>query len=168
MEKNDRVFVIIAEFGEGIHPTYGGEPGPLHNEIAEPNRAVDNTTIWQADFNKEHFEDMYFNQMVDYYAKQSSGRYTINGDVIDWVKVPYNEAVMVQTFGSHQCSTVRYLIRDAINQWVADQKQLVCQFKRSMIILQHSMDGIVMILTAMAILMKPMAISIISKLSMLV
>ena len=123
LEKNDRVFVIVAEFGESIHPTYGGEPGPLHNEIAEPNRAVDNTTIWQADFNKEHFEDMYFNQMVDYYAKQSSGRYTINGDVIDWVKVPYNEARYGSNLcGATTCSTVWYLIRDAINQWVADQK----------------------------------------------
>ena len=72
--------------------TYGGAVGPLHNQIAPPNRAVDNTTIWQADYNKAHYEDMYFNQMVDYYARQSSGRYTIEGDVIDWVKVPYNEA----------------------------------------------------------------------------
>ena len=88
---NDRVFVIVAEFGDRIHPTYGGAAGPLHNQIAEPT-AVDNTTIWQADFNKAHYEDMYFNKMVKYYKAQSSGRYTINGDVIDWVKVPYNEA----------------------------------------------------------------------------
>jgi len=123
LEKNDRVFVIVAEFGDAIHPNYGGEPGPLHNQIAEPDRTVDNTTIWQADFDKTHYEDMYFNQMVDYYAKQSSGRYTINGDVIDWVKVPYNEARYGSNFcGSTTCSTVWYLIRDAINQWVVDQK----------------------------------------------
>lgn len=123
LEKNDRVFVIVAEFGDAIHPNYGGDPGPLHNQIAEPDRSVDNSTIWQADFDKAHYEDMYFNQMVDYYAKQSSGRYTINGDVIDWVKVPYNEARYGSNYcGATTCSTVWYLIRDAINQWVVDQK----------------------------------------------
>ncbi len=120
---NERVFVIIAEFGDSIHPTYGGEPGPQHNQIAQPDRAVDNSTIWQADFDKAHFEDMYFNQMADYYDKQSSGRYAINGDVIDWVKVPYNEARYGSNLcGATTCSTVWYLIRDAINQWVVDQK----------------------------------------------
>ena len=118
---NDRVFVIVAEFGDSIHPTYGGAAGPLHNQIAEPT-AADNTTIWQADFNKAHYEDMYFNKMVKYYKAQSSGRYTINGDVIDWVKVPFNEARYgSNTCGSTTCSTVWYLIRDAINQWTADQ-----------------------------------------------
>jgi len=123
LEKNDRVFVIVAEFGNSVHPSYGGAAGPLHNQIAQPNRALDNTTIWQADFNKAHYQDMYFNQMVDYYAKQSSGRYTINGDVVDWVKVPFNEARYgSNNCGSNVCSTVWYLIRDAINKWVADQK----------------------------------------------
>ena len=125
LEKTDRVFVVIAEFGNQIHPAYGQAPGPLHNQIAQPNRAVDNTTIWQADYNRAHYEDMYFNQMVDYFASQSSGRYTINGDVIDWVKVPFNEARYCQNTscgGASVCSTVWYLIRDAINQWVADRK----------------------------------------------
>ena len=123
LEKTDRVFVILAEFGNTIHPTYGGAAGPLHNQIAQPDRTVDNTTIWQADYNKSHYEDMYFNQMVDYYAKQSSGRYTIDGKVIDWVRVPYNEARYGNNnCGSNVCSTVWYLIRDAINQWVADRK----------------------------------------------
>ncbi|HEX5838415.1 MAG TPA: immune inhibitor A domain-containing protein [Anaerolineales bacterium] len=122
LEKNDRVFVIIAEFGETIHPLYGQAPGPLHNEIEQPDRAVDNTTIWQADYNKAHYEDMYFNQMVDYYAEQSSGRYTINGDVTEWVKVPHNEARYGNNAcGSSVCSTVWYLIRDAINIWTADR-----------------------------------------------
>lgn len=123
LEANDRVFVVIAEFGDLIHPAYGQAAGPLHNQIAEPNRAVDNTTIWQADYNKAHYEDMYFNKMVDYYAEQSSGRYTINGDVAEWVKVPYNEARYGQntSCGSNVCSTVWYLIRDAINIWTADR-----------------------------------------------
>jgi immune inhibitor A len=123
LEKTDRVFVILAEFGAQIHSSYGGAAGPMHNEIAQPNRAVDNTTIWQADYDKTHYENMYFTQMVDYYKKQSSGRYTINGRVIDWVRVPYNEARYGNnSCNSNVCSTVWYLIRDAINQWVADRK----------------------------------------------
>ena len=125
VEDTDRIFVIIAEFGDAIHPAYGGTPGPLHNQIAQPDRAVDNATIWQADYNKAHYEDMYFNQMVDYYREQSSGRYTFNGDVIDWVKVPYNEARYGSNFcGSVVCSTVWYLIRDATRQWVSDRKNI--------------------------------------------
>ncbi len=117
LEKTDRVFVVLADFGNTIHPSYGQAPGPLHNQIAQPNRAVDNTTIWQADYNKAHYEGMYFNQMVDYYARQSSGRYTINGEVTEWVTVPFNEARYGQntSCGSSVCSTVWYLIRDAIN-----------------------------------------------------
>ena len=123
LEKTDRVFVILAEFGDTIHSSYGQAAGPLHNQIAQPNRAVDNTTIWQADYSKAHYEDMYFNQMVDYYAEQSSGRYTIDGEVMEWVKVPYNEARYGQntSCGSNVCSTVWYLIRDAINIWTADR-----------------------------------------------
>jgi immune inhibitor A len=122
LERTDRVFVILAEFGASIHPTYGGTAGPAHNEIAQPNRTVDNTTIWQADFNKAHYENMYFTKMVDYYRSQSSGRYTINGAVTEWVKVPYNEARYGSNLcGSNVCSTVWYLIRDAINIWTMDR-----------------------------------------------
>ena len=35
---------------------------------------------------------MYFNRMAEYYETQSSGRYSVEGDVTDWVKVPFNEA----------------------------------------------------------------------------
>jgi immune inhibitor A len=92
VERTDRIFAILAEFGDTIHPTYGGSPGPQHNQIAQPNRALDNTTIWQSDYDAAHYEDMYFNQMKAYYKAQSSGKYTFNGGVVDWVRVPHNEA----------------------------------------------------------------------------
>ena len=66
--------------------------GPLHNKIPQPDRAVDNTTLWQPDYNKAHYENMYFNRMAEYYECQSSGRYSVDGDVTEWVKVPFNEA----------------------------------------------------------------------------
>ena len=84
---------------------YGGSPGPAHNTIAEPDRAKDNSTAWQADYNQQHFQDLYFGTDKDkeslkkYYEKQSSGRYSVDGEVSDWVKVPYNEA----RYGSNYC-----------------------------------------------------------------
>ena len=36
---------------------------------------------------------MYFNRMTEYYETQSSGRYSVDGDVTEWVKVPYNQAL---------------------------------------------------------------------------
>ena len=33
-ERNDRIFVVLAEFGTAINPVTGGTPGPLHNQIA--------------------------------------------------------------------------------------------------------------------------------------
>jgi immune inhibitor A len=122
LERKDRVFVIFAEFGTQIHPTYGGTPGPIHNQISQPDRAVDNSTIWQADYNKPHYESMYFSRMVDYYRAQSSGRYTIEGAVAEWVRVPYNEARYgTNACNDNVCSTVWVLIREAINIWTADR-----------------------------------------------
>ena len=46
--------------------------GPLHNQIPQPDRSVDNTTLWQSDYNQTHYEDMYFNRMAEYYETQSS------------------------------------------------------------------------------------------------
>jgi immune inhibitor A len=126
--QTDRVFVVLAEFGEQIDSKYGGSAGPAHNEIAEPVRPRDNTTIWQADYDQQHYEDLYFSSapgalsMVNYYAEQSSGRYTIDGEVTDWVKVPYNEARYGADYcGDSVCATTWDLIRDAIDIWTQDQ-----------------------------------------------
>ncbi len=62
LEKTDKVFVILAEFGTTIHPAYGQAAGPLHNQIAQPDRA-DNTHL-ASRLQQGHYEDMYFNQMV--------------------------------------------------------------------------------------------------------
>ncbi|MBQ1092602.1 immune inhibitor A domain-containing protein [Streptomyces sp. B93] len=124
-EKTDKIFTILVEFGDQTDPRYGGTPGPLHNEIAEPDRSKDNSTAWQADYNREHFQDLYFGDgvgsMKTYYEKQSSGRYSIDGEVTDWVKVPYNEA----RYGSNACdpdNCAWYAVQDGVNAWVDDQK----------------------------------------------
>ena len=128
-EDTDKIFVIIAEFDNNRHPVYpdGGSNaltfvGPLHNSIPQPDRSVDNTTLWQPDFDQAHYNDMYFNRMAKYYQSQSSGRYSVEGTVTEWVKVPYNEARYGRDIcGSIVCSNTWQLIRHAINIWVADQ-----------------------------------------------
>ncbi|MFD6322778.1 immune inhibitor A domain-containing protein [Streptomyces sp. NPDC058442] len=126
-EKTDKIFTILVEFGDEIDSRYGGTRGPLHNEIAEPDRRVDNSTAWQADYDQKHFEDMYFGtgkgveSLKTYYEKQSSGRYSVEGEVSDWVKVPYNEA----RYGSNECvpdNCAWYVVQDGVNAWVDDQK----------------------------------------------
>jgi immune inhibitor A len=121
IERTDRIFVMLVEYGTqgAASATISQVPGPLHNTIAQPNRAVNNTTIWQADYNREHYVDMYFNKMVDYYRSQSSGRYTFNGDVAHWVKVPFNGSRYGNnTLGDAQMWT---LIADTINTWTANE-----------------------------------------------
>ncbi|WP_420492923.1 immune inhibitor A domain-containing protein [Kitasatospora camelliae] len=135
-ERTDKIFTILVEFGDQVDstttgpdgkPKYGGEPGPAHNKIAAPDRTKDNSTAWQADYNQQHFQDLYFSKTQDslktYYERQSSGRYSVDGQVTDWVKVPWNEARYGSNYcGQHVCNNAQDLIRDGINAWVADQK----------------------------------------------
>jgi len=139
--RTDRIFVILAEFGNQRDPQYpdvDSDPtipgpttfdGPLHNKIPEPNRAVDNSTVWQSDYTPDHYRQLYFGtgknveSVKTYFQDQSSGRYSVDGQVTDWVKVPYNEARYGRDLcGSNICSNTWALVRDAANQWVADQK----------------------------------------------
>ncbi|GAT79393.1 protease [Streptomyces sp. F-3] len=128
-EKTDKIFVILVEFGDQIDPRYGGTPGPLHNQIAEPDRTKDNSTAWQKDYNRKHFEELYFGtgknveSVKKYFEKQSSGRYSVEGEVSDWVKVPYNEARYGNNAcGSSNCPSVWNVVSDGVNAWVAQQK----------------------------------------------
>ncbi|MFD8994757.1 immune inhibitor A domain-containing protein [Streptomyces abikoensis] len=145
-EKTDKIFTILVDFGDKVDNTtmydpdgpdgpkppvvkYGGTPGPAHNTIAKPDRAKDNSTAWQKDYNRQYFQDLYFSRDKDkeslakYYEKQSSGRYSVDGQVTDWVRVPWNEARYGSNYcGSTNCPSAWDLIRDAVNQWVSDQK----------------------------------------------
>ncbi len=116
--------------------------GPLHNAIPKPDRSKDNITNWKADYSPAHFRDLYFKtgrnveSLKTYYETQSSGRYSVRGKVTDWVKVRYNQARYGRSgddpqdangddpavCASTQCSNAWELIRDAVHQWVADQR----------------------------------------------
>jgi immune inhibitor A len=140
-ERTDRIFVILAEFGNDRSPSYpdvDSDPatpgpttfdGPENNKIPQPDRSKDNSTVWQADYNAEHYRQLYFGtgknteSLKTYMQTQSSGRYSVDGEVTDWVKVQYNEARYGRDVcGGHVCTNVWALVRDAANQWVADQK----------------------------------------------
>ncbi|GAB2742024.1 immune inhibitor A [Streptomyces bullii] len=128
-EKTDKIFTILVEFGDQIDSRYGGTPGPLHNQIPQPDRTKDNSTAWKADYDREHFQDLYFGtgkkaeSVKKYYEKQSSGRYSVEGEVSDWVKVPYNEARYGNNkCGDTNCPSVWNVVSDGLNAWVSQQK----------------------------------------------
>ncbi len=127
-EGEDKIFSVLGEFGTQIHPTYGGTPGPLHNQIPAPDRTVDNTTIWTSDFSQAYYQNLLFSgapgaiSMRNYYIEQSSNRYTVNGDVTNWVLVPYNEARYgTNACGSIVCSTVWRFVNDSTDAWYTAQ-----------------------------------------------
>ncbi|SCE83738.1 immune inhibitor A [Micromonospora coriariae] len=99
--KTDPIFTMLVNFGTRTDPRTGGNPGPVVNQIQEPDRTWDgdatddNSTLWRPTFDRAHYQDMFFGDgesMRDFYLKQSGGRYTVSGDVTDWVTVPFNEA----------------------------------------------------------------------------
>lgn len=143
-EQTDKIFVVLTEFGteraagypdQDTDPTTAGPltfDGPLRNAIPEPDRKVDNSTIWQPDYSAQHYRQLYFGtgrgveSLKTYYEKQSSGRYSVDGMVTDWVKVKYNEARYGRSNGypcaGTVCSNTWALLSDGLTQWVADQK----------------------------------------------
>lgn len=92
--KQARILSILSEFGDQTGKD-GGAPGPLHNQIPQPDRSTDNSTIWTSNFDVAHYDTMFNGageSFKTFYQTISGGRYTPTGTVQDWVKVPYNAA----------------------------------------------------------------------------
>jgi immune inhibitor A len=134
LQNSDEVLSFLVEFGDEQADTRPQSPepyptapaGPVHNQIPEPDRSTDNSTYWVEDFNRQHFMDMFFNGMPeqggesfkDVYEEMSSGRYTINGDVGDWVEVPFHEA----RYGEGEShADMTYFIDDTAESWYDSQ-----------------------------------------------
>ena len=131
----DKIFVVLADFGNTRHPDFcdsteegacenpsDGTPlsydGPENNQIPKPDRAHDNSTLWQPNYDRAHYQNMYFNRMANYYKEQSAGKYTVDGTVTEWVKVPFNEARYGRDYcGDIVCNNTWNLIRDALAEW---------------------------------------------------
>jgi len=117
-------YVELAREGEGQIWTVLGEFNDLlHNNLTKPDRAVDNTSIWVQDFSQNYYKNLLFNDapgansMRTYYIEQSSNRYSVAGDVTDWVKVPGNAA----TYDDNPDSNVWNFLQDSIDGWYAAQ-----------------------------------------------
>ena len=124
----DSIFTILGEFGNSIVSPQGGTPGPLHNQIPAPDRSVDNTSIWAPDFTSAYYKNLLFSEasgavsMRNFYKELSANRYTVNGDVTDWVQVPFNEARYgTNLCGSIVCSTVWRFVNDSGDAWYSAQ-----------------------------------------------
>ncbi len=126
-EGEDSIWTVIGQFGTADSP-YGvlqsGVPGPSRNQIPQPDRSVDNTTIWAQDFSPAYYENMLFSEapgavsMRNYYIEQSSNRYAVNGDVTDWVTVPYNAAHYGRNYcGSIVCAQTWSFVNDSVDAW---------------------------------------------------
>ncbi len=126
-EGEDLIFTVLGEFGPNDSPftiLQSGVPGPSHNEIPEPDRSIDNTTIWAPDFDQAYYEDLLFSDapgdisMTNFYIEESSNRYTVDGDVTDWVEVPYNAAHYGRNYcGSIVCAQTWAFVNDSIDSW---------------------------------------------------
>ena len=124
----DTIWTVLGQFGNSISPTYGGTAGPQRNQIPQPDRSVDNTTIWAPDFNQGYYTNMLFSDapgavsMRNFYIEQSSNRYTVNGTVEDWGQVPFNEAYYGSNYcGGIVCARTWLFVRDSVNAWYNGQ-----------------------------------------------
>ncbi len=116
-------YVELAREGEGALWTVLGEFSDFpHNSIAPRDRTVDNTTIWVPDFNRDYYMNLLFNDapgansMRNFYIEQSSNRYTVHGDVTDWIPVG-NHLI----YDDNPDSNVWLFLRDTVNGWYASQ-----------------------------------------------
>jgi immune inhibitor A len=113
-EDTDAIFTVLGEFSD-----------LAHNQIPAPDRSSDNTTIWAPDFSREYFTDLLFSQqdgdvsMANFYDELSSGRYTVTGEVTDWVQLPGTGA----SYGDNDLgdAVTWTFVNDSLNGWYDGQ-----------------------------------------------
>ena len=118
-------YVELEREGEGAIWTVLGEFSDLkHNNIAGPDRKVNNSTIWEPDFSRSYYMNLLFNDtpgansMYNFYKEQSSNRYAVTGDVTDWIQVPGT----AESYDDNPDANVWNFLRDEINGWYNQQK----------------------------------------------
>ncbi|MDP5184661.1 immune inhibitor A [Blastococcus sp. BMG 814] len=113
-EDSDAIWTVLGEFSD-----------LPHNSIPEPERSVDNTTIWTPDFSQGYFDTLLYstapgvNSVANFYEQLSSGRYTVTGEVEDWVQVPGTGA----SYGDNDLgdNAVWGFINDSTTAWYDGQ-----------------------------------------------
>ncbi|MDA8442094.1 MAG: immune inhibitor A [Peptococcaceae bacterium] len=83
-----KILVLMVEFAQ--------TPGPLAGNLPKP--ADPTKDYWVSNFDNKHYTQMLFdttkgvNSLANYYLAQSDGRFTVNGGVYGWIKLPYPES----------------------------------------------------------------------------
>src|SRR6476659_5549619 len=68
VEREEDIFTVLTDFGTQTKPGTDATPGPVHNQIPQPDRnwdgsaTDDNSTYWASDFSTQHYKDMMFGQ----------------------------------------------------------------------------------------------------------
>ncbi|TCP53355.1 antibacterial peptide protease [Tumebacillus sp. BK434] len=116
--RKDKLLVLLVEFDDY-----------KHNNITP-----DETDMFYPDYTTEHYQQMMFSptgytgpngehfvSMAQYYLQQSGGSYTVEGDVIGWVKAPKSAAYYGGNVGGvdGDDNDPKQLIRDALAAAVA-------------------------------------------------
>jgi immune inhibitor A len=127
----DKVLTFLVDFGDKAK---AGLPrarrGPVHNTIPKPDRrwngdaTDDNSTWWRSDFSRAWYMKLLFGDgesFSNFYKAESSGKYSLDGKVSSWVKVPYRESrygANVQGIpGNESSATLWAFIKDTGNAW---------------------------------------------------
>lgn len=129
VDREEDIFTVLTDFGTQVKPGQSAAPGPVHNQIPQPDRTWDgsatddNSTYWIPNFSRDHYVDMMFGpgeSFRDFYLKQSNGRFLAKGDVSDWVTVPFNEA----RYGNNADQKDGYwnYVKDTATAWFDAQK----------------------------------------------
>ena len=122
-DKQARVLSILSEFGDTVVGRYGGAAGPLHNEIPEPDRTLDNSTTWEPDYDKPYYNELFNGSgesMKGFYEQASGGRYTVTNTVQGWTQVPYNGAYYGANPREDEGGSWDF-INDTGDSWYADK-----------------------------------------------
>lgn len=83
-----KILALLVEFGDGAGPLAGNLPKP-----SDPAK-----DYWVDNFDNAHYQSMLFdktpgaNSLANFYLAQSDGKFTVDGDVYGWIKLPNPES----------------------------------------------------------------------------
>jgi immune inhibitor A len=130
VEGTDHIITLLVDYSD-----------MAHGELEEPDRAVDNSTYWSdSGYTRQHYQDMLFEPggadnsyhtttMRDFYLELSSGKYTVDGQVSNWLHLDetaaeFGEDSPANGEGSDDLNGPVYRIVDAALEAAAEDPDL--------------------------------------------